>query len=225
MVKKKAPKEKTYVAVVLDRSGSMDSIRQEALDVFNEQVKTIQAKAKDMDVSVCFSTFSTAADKPVIWMQDAQELKPMTTAQYMPAGMTAMYDGVGDAIDGLKKAADADEKHVAFLVVIISDGFENNSKRFSAADIAERVQACEKTGRWTFTYLGANQDLKKVSKDLGINLGNMAAFVSTAEGTRDATTMHAAATSGYMVNRSKGIKADTSFYARAGGAPDKNVKA
>ena len=71
-----------------------------------------------------------AEGKPVPALIEAKTLKDIGEGDYIPSGMTAMRDGVGDAIDFL--AAEA-KKADSVLVVVISDGMENASKRFAVA--------------------------------------------------------------------------------------------
>ena len=80
MLKNRAKKSllKTRVAVILDRSSSMQSIRNETISAFNEQVDAIKETSKDMDTKVSLVTFSTEVDGPVVWNQPVGKLKKLT---------------------------------------------------------------------------------------------------------------------------------------------------
>lgn len=203
---------KNRIAIILDRSSSMGSIREEAESVFNEQVKAIKAGAKDMETTVSLMTFSTTVDEPLIWNQPVAELKPLKKGSYQPNGMTALYDAVGLTVSKLASLADADDPKTSFLVVIISDGMENNSREFSASSISSKIKELQSTDRWTFTYLGANQDLAKVSGDLGIPIGNFQGFVATSEGTDSVGTLSNSATANYLNMRSVGVTSSNAVY-------------
>ncbi len=211
--KTKTNKLKNRIAIILDRSGSMGSIRQEAVDAFNQQVEAIKKGSKDMDTKVSLVTFSTFADEPTFFNKNVKNLKPLTLDQYVPDGMTAMYDAVGRTIDSLKALKEANDENTSFLVVIISDGAENNSKQFNASAIAERVKALQDTKRWTFSYMGANQDLAAVSQTLGLHIGNTFSFSTHIPGSySNANIKNGVATANYMNARSIGMTSMNNFY-------------
>lgn len=213
MAKKSTSKKlKNYIAIILDRSGSMGSMRKEAVDAFNQQVKAIREGSKDMETKVSLVTFSTIADVPKIWNQAVGKLKTLQESSYKPDGMTAMYDAVGETITKLKAVPDADDPNVSFLVVVISDGVENNSKRFNSAQVAELVKSLQDTNRWTFTYLGANQDLSKVSQSLNIPMGNTMSFAATPSGLKNAASVNAVGTNSYLTSRMRGQTCSVDFY-------------
>lgn len=217
MAKKKG-KSKTYVAIVLDKSGSMDIIRAEAMQSFNEQLLTVKSmQSKKMDVYVglvefgCFATLVKPVDV-------ADKITALTLDGYVPNGLTAMYDGVMLAVTELEKAAadcqQADD--VAFLVCIISDGMENNSK-VSSVTLAEKLQTLQGGGKWTITYLGANQDLTKISDTLKIPKGNTCAFVASVDGMNTGSNAHNHSLASYACVRGAGGQSVSNFY-----SPDAN---
>jgi uncharacterized protein YegL len=178
-----------HVALVLDRSGSMESARDETISGFNEYIQAIRetAEREELEVRVTLTTFNHQVQIEYV---DAplSRLETLTRATYQPDGMTAMLDAVGETIERLTGAPEDD----TFLVSIFSDGLENASERYTYKEIAERIQRLTETGRWTFTYLGANQDLSQVSRDLNIDPGNVAAYQASPAGTAQAWRRHAA---------------------------------
>lgn len=205
-------KLKTRIAIILDRSGSMGSIRKEAVDVFNEQIKTIRAKSKGMDTRVTLTTFSTVADDPKIFNESASSLKPLRYHDYVCEGMTAMYDAVGTTIDRLMALPEYTDPECSFLVIVISDGEENNSKLFTVNQIAEKIQLVQATKRWTVSYMGANQDLAKISQQLNISIGNTAQWTTSQAGMRGMSASNTSALDTYMNVRSTGVGQVSGFY-------------
>jgi len=203
---------KTRIAILLDSSGSMSYIQREAVDMFNEQVRAIKKGAAEVDTKVSLVTFASNANPPLFFNQDVASLKELDYNQYQPEGGTAMYDAIGQTIDSLKALPEADEENTSFLMVIISDGQENASKKFNAGQIAERVKSLQDGKRWTFSYLGANQDLTKVSQQLGFFAGNMVNFNASVPGAYAASVVNVNATTNYMNSRSLGVKGLTNFY-------------
>ena len=177
--------KKTYVALILDRSSSMQAIQEQIISGYNEQVETIKRNALDVPTRVSLVTFASEADEPTIWNRRPSHLETLNKDTYKPQGNTAMYDAVGLTVERLQKVEDAWDPDTSFFITIVSDGEENNSKKYNKHNIASMVKELQGTGRWTFAYIGANQDLTKVSADLGINIGNTYSFNATAAGTLD----------------------------------------
>jgi hypothetical protein len=205
-------KLKNYVAIILDESGSMNSIREETIGAFNQQVETIKANAHDMETSVSLVTFNTFVDKPKIWNQSEMSLKPITLKDYVPRGMTALYDAVGETIDKLNKVEDINEPDTSFLLVILSDGEENASKNYNYKTIAEKISGVQNTKKWTITFIGANQDMQQLSKQLHIPVGNVTAFAATSRGVKDAGFTVTMGLNNYYKSRRDGETMMSSFY-------------
>lgn len=202
------------VAIVLDRSGSMEGCRDETISGFNEYVAEIRVTARQegLNARVSLITFNGEVT-PVYWSAPLDRLQPIDHNSYVPGGMAAMLDAVGTTIAHLvQQEADA-EGHA--LVCIISDGLENASREYTSAAIAKRVHDLQATSRWTFTYLGSNQDLAKVSADLGVPQTNMAAYSSTPAGTRRAWDAHRRRSSQRLHDIAAGAQS-RGFYAEDG---------
>jgi Mg-chelatase subunit ChlD len=170
-------KPKQYVAIVLDKSGSMETCRDATISGFNEQLQVLKDAAGNKEVIVSMYTFNMQVDQ-LFTFKNINEVAKITREDYTPGGTTAMLDGVGRAIDDVKKKLEGDtESQVLFL--IMSDGYENASRTYNYATIAEKIQELQKTKQYTFTYMGSNQDLSVLSKQLNIPLGNMAVYDSS----------------------------------------------
>ena len=200
------------VAIVLDESGSMDPMRKEAIDAFNDQIKTIKAGGEKQETTVSLVKFNTEVPEPVFWELPVENVRRITTRDYRPNGMTALLDAIGLTIDRLAALPDAEDSNTSFLVIIISDGEENNSKEFSHAAIAERIENLEKTERWTFVFLGANQDMLKVAQNFKITMMNVAEFQACPVGVRDASDRISKGISRHMTRKSMGMHASRDFF-------------
>lgn len=160
-----------YNLIILDESGSMDSIREQALSGANETLQTIRAAQQenpDDHQMITFVTFDTGARRPfvrtIIDTEKIENVKDLTLDQYQPYGGTPLYDAMGLSITVLKELVKEGD-HV--LVTVITDGFENSSHYFSAEMIKELVESLTSQG-WVFTYIGANQDSEQTAGGLGI---------------------------------------------------------
>jgi hypothetical protein len=180
------PQDKiAHLAIILDRSGSMESCRDETISGFNEYTQQIRStsKAAGLDARLSLTVFNPEVRMP-LFGAPLKQLHAMDRKHYVPDGATAMLDAVGQTIKRLEK--DAAEIDVAsVLVCIISDGLENASREYTYADIAEHIQRLTATKRWTFTYLGSNQDLSQISQHLNIPMANTSSYVASRHGSRN----------------------------------------
>lgn len=202
---------KTYVAIVLDMSGSMADCRKPTILGFNEQVQTIKNNADNGKYFVSLVKFNNKVDKQ-FFNESVENLVELNDNSYHPNGGTAMYDAVGQTIDWLNETTDINDPNNAYLVIIISDGMENASEKYKSSDVAEKIQSMMNTGRATITYMGANQDLSIVNKNLHIPLSNMACYTSDDTGTSHAMNKMSGHTKKYMTCRAKGAAPSANFF-------------
>lgn len=205
-------KLKNNIAIVLDSSGSMGRIRDNAIDFFNEQISTLRAEASDMENKVTLVTFDSKVNDPVYDGAHLDSVKDITRKDYEPSGWTALYDALGTTIERLSKS-DKNKKEDAFLVIAITDGMENWSKEHTAESLKKLIQEKEARGNWTFTFLGANQDVVLTQNALGLSVNNVRSFESTKKGMRDVTEHTNIGTMNYMAARKSGALSVDNFYA------------
>jgi hypothetical protein len=200
----------TYVAFVLDESGSMRRLREEIVGGFNAQLETLIKKENDSIIKVSLVKFSNEP-KSLFWNVEPSKVKKLTEKDYSPDGMTALCDATGMVIEEFKAIAEKN-KEAAFLIMVMSDGNENASQIYTPAKIKAMIGEVMETKMWTFTYLGANQDMWEVSKSYGLSKGNTMAFSATDVGVRSAYTANSNAMDGYLSSRERGVTQVTSFY-------------
>ena len=195
--------KKTHVAIIVDQSGSMESIKAETISSINAQIKTIKKEAKKSNTSITLTLFS---DKVEIlkFANPLADQKELADKDYTPGGFTAMYDAIGMTVERMKKEIDdINDTETAVLVIIITDGQENASKTWSALDIAAVVKGLTATKRWTFTVLGANIDLAGLSETLGFAKSNIAKFTSNSRGVMRATNVTTSSVGNYFTTRNQ----------------------
>jgi Mg-chelatase subunit ChlD len=161
-----------YNLIILDESGSMMSIRNQALTGVNETIQTIrtaQQENPDDHQMLCFVTFDQGGNRPDVRViidnekiENVEDIKPY---QYHPNGCTPLYDAMGLSITALQKLVKEGD-HV--LVTVVTDGYENASHIYTAAMIKELVESLSQKG-WVFAYIGANQDSEQTASGLGIS--------------------------------------------------------
>jgi Mg-chelatase subunit ChlD len=195
----------TDITVLLDRSGSMVSIKGAMEGGFREFLHQHRAVPSSRLTLVQFDT------------DNAQEVvytaKPIVDAPQLditPRGGTPLLDALCRAIDAtgqrLAGMADADRPE-RVLFVIITDGQENASHEFKRGDVRDRVTRQAGTYRWQFVYLGANQDAFAEAASFGIAKGSTAAYAASAAGTQNVMRSMAMNTVSYAGQHTNSVKA------------------
>jgi hypothetical protein len=160
-------KDSAYVAIVLDRSGSMASVREATIDGFNEFINSQKAVPGECRVLLAQfdDIYETVFDKPLA------DVPPLTEATFQPRNTTALFDAMAKTINNLgeKLAAmpEADRPD-RVLLATITDGHENASKEFQQHDVKRLVEQQTKDYQWDFVFIGANQDAVLTAQGFGI---------------------------------------------------------
>ena len=172
-------KTRIFNLIIIDESGSMQSIKKQAIDSVNETIQTIrsaQTKYEDQEHYVSLITFNDDV-KTVYDCVSVSEVKELTSENYHPDCCTALYDAMGLSVNALrKKVAEIDK----VLVTVVTDGYENASKEYSGKAIKALVDELKANG-WVFAYIGANQDVEAVAASISIT--NTLNFEATCAGT------------------------------------------
>ena len=170
---------KIYNLMIIDESGSMSCIRQQAMDSVNETIQTIRAAQERNENQEHFVTLVTFNDTATIVNDCApiNEIKELTVESYRPDCCTALYDAMGLSLNALQKKVSKEDK---VLVTIVTDGYENASQEYNLRAIKNLVEELKASG-WVFAYLGANQDAEEVAFSMSID--NAMSWESTREGT------------------------------------------
>ena len=173
--------QKIYNLIVLDASGSMYSIRNEAIAGVVETVQTIRTAQKDnANQEHLFSlvVFNGRSIATVYDRMPIDKVPDLDANDYQPTDNTPLYDAMGNAITNLQRYINEDDN---VLVTVITDGYENSSVEWNHQRVFQLVEDLKKKN-WLFTYIGANQDALKVAKGMGID--HSMNYMSNAEGTK-----------------------------------------
>ncbi len=207
----KTSKPKTHVCMILDSSSSMNSIRQAAIDHFNEQVDGLRKKSKKHDIDVTLVTFND--DVVILRRQESVDsIKKLTLKEYAPHGMTALFDAIGYTVaDVMEHCEDLKDENTAVLFLIITDGQENASKKYNVHQIKSMCAELEPQG-WTFTFMAANVNPLDFAHNLGLSLDNVKGFVANTVGVAGASADMSVAHDGYFQSRTLGVRSVGNFY-------------
>lgn len=166
-----ANKDLTEIVLVVDRSGSMYSCRDEAqggINAFIDDQKKLKGKANFTLVQF---------DSEYEFVHEGVDIQDVPSFTLYPRNSTALLDAVGRAISETgERLASMDEKDRPGLVVFVitTDGEENSSHEYNATQIKEMVTEQQDKYNWQFTFLGAGIDAFGVGGDMGYAKGGIA---------------------------------------------------
>ena len=144
------------VVFVIDESGSMTGTEQDVIGGFKKVVDEQKANDKG-SCSVSYFKFASEVEEVFIG-KDVNDVEYLD-GKYLPGGMTALFDGVGTAIDKIGKWLNSmkeEDKPEKTLVVIMTDGGENFSKEYSASKVKDMIKHQEEKYNWSFVYMGSD---------------------------------------------------------------------
>ena len=161
------------VVFIVDASGSMSNRQGEVNQSINSALKTHRETPGEAIITLY------QFDDKVKKLIDFKNVNEVSDFEYQCEGMTALYDAIGTAIDeiGLKLSLmSEDERPEQVQIMIITDGGENSSRRYSSSKVSEMVKHQTSKYSWIFTYLGSNQDAIFTGATLGIAAAHCANY-------------------------------------------------
>ena len=160
-------KNLTELVFILDRSGSMAGLESDTIGGYNSFLE----KQKEEDGSCLVSTVLFNQHSKVIHDRvDLVKIEKMERKDYLASGTTALIDAMGDAIHHIKnvhKYIRKEDVPANTIFVIITDGLENASHKYSSDDVKRMVEQQKEKG-WEFLFLGANIDAVETARTYGI---------------------------------------------------------
>jgi Mg-chelatase subunit ChlD len=166
------------LGVVVDRSGSMASMRSELVEGLNlfmeEQRKVGPAK-------VTVLQFDNKVES-VLDSIDLDQVPKFGQEHFQPRGMTALLDAIGAMIETMEARVPSGtlEGSAAPVIVILTDGQENASQNFSRKRIFDTITQKKALG-WKVTFMGANQDAIAVGESFGLDRGSCVTYAASGE--------------------------------------------
>lgn len=177
-----------HVCFVIDESSSMWSSTNDVVGGFNKVLED-QRKIENGDCSISLYTFSDNVSQKFLG-KNLDEIKGMKSGVkrtitdileekedgyivYSPEGFTALWDGVGQAIDEIGEwlsGMPEEERPEKNLIVVMTDGGENSSKKYRSSKVKEMIKHQEEKYSWSFMYLGTDLTNAKGAEEIGIKM-------------------------------------------------------
>lgn len=212
-LKEDGEKPVNHIAFILDISGSMGPVADDALGNFNSQLKKIREEAIDVETHVTLVMFDNMIDFKFFDV-NVNEVKSLD--RYPIGGTTALNDAIGMTISkfdrDIPELKDESLDHSA-LFIIITDGYENSSKEFDKQKIKDYIEKFDKKDNWTFTFLGGDIDVQNVAvRGMSIGSANTMSFNNTSKGYSDTAFTLSASLDSYYDSRKRGMKKVYNFF-------------
>ena len=164
------------VYILLDRSGSMSTLWDEAIGSINGYVETLKKSDK-----VHLAVFDSISHD-VIRDVKVKDWTIVSPTEVSPRASTPLYDSCGKV---MTKAEEDNAKKT--VLVVMTDGYENCSREHTQESTKAKVKSFEDR-QWEVIFLGANFDaVESVSgsvgvmsgKTMNISAGNMRSAMNT----------------------------------------------
>jgi len=159
------------IICIVDRSGSMNLIRDEAQGGLNGFIEDQKKVGKANLTIVQFDNeINCVCDKVNLTEAEEYVLKPR--------GMTALLDAIGYVISDKEKYTSKDGKTI---VVVVTDGDENCSKEWNKDKIFKLINERKDDG-WEFMFLAAGQDAISTATNYGFDADSAVSFAANGMG-------------------------------------------
>lgn len=168
------------ILFLLDASGSMSAIYNDAIGGFNAWKATLELV--ENDVRITLALFNEGSPRIVYDDVPVRDVPDLTPAMYRVDNSTALYDAIAFVINRIDKKM---QRGDSALIVVLTDGHENASYHHSYADITKMIKDREALG-WAFSYISASPHAVEDSAKIGIAAASTVTFATTSEGTKNA---------------------------------------
>ena len=162
--------DRTHFSVILDRTGSMESIRQDTIGGFNGFLKEQQAQPSP----ATFTLVQFDSQQPFEVLHSFTPIgmvSPLSEATYVPRASTPLFDAIGRGISDLAgrlEAMPVDQRPAKIVFVIVTDGHENASREFTGKRVKAMIDERRKAG-WNFVFLSADEQAIPDGDSVGID--------------------------------------------------------
>jgi hypothetical protein len=162
----------THIVLVLDRSGSMDTVKDDAIGGFNqflEEQKNFPGQAT-MTLAQFDHEYEILYDFVPIG-----HVASLSKKTFIPRGMTRLLDAVGMTIKGVGQhfmGMREEDRPSKVVFAILTDGHENDSREFNRAQVFEMIKHQEEKYSWQFAYLSSDMNAVVDAQSYGIPMSS-----------------------------------------------------
>lgn len=185
--------KKTLVTLLLDRSGSMQSVKDDTIGAINSYIEELKSSKSKIHFSlILFDSFGGGCDLEKVYVAEKiKHVKPLKSKDFNPRGGTPLIDASYKTIRAVEESLKGKDANVVFAIQ--TDGNENQSVENSWKDLKSLISEKEESG-WEFVFMGCGIDAYNQGERMGISksktvsygkdkMATMAAFRATAQNT------------------------------------------
>lgn len=220
------PRQKNYIAIVLDRSTSIQSYRLTGavINAFNSIKANLIAKSalKNQETYVTLITFSSQVDAVQHKHANVNMIPNLDYSNYQPSGNTALLDATAKAIEIFDNVPS--DENTSFVVMTLTDGEENQSVFTRREDLRRMIVNREDKGNWTFGFQVPVGRRELVCRTLGLPEDNVSEWETTEIGTQQMAETTNKGLDNYYDARSKGAKMSKELFKTTTDLSKVNVK-
>ena len=168
----------TAMLLVIDRSGSMEGIRDDMVGGLTAMLAEQAAEPGLLTVDIV--TFDTEIE-----LQCSLADPKTVTVTLEPRGGTALFDAIGQSVTAFGRVLAALPEHArpeTVQVVVVTDGDENSSREFGRDAVRALVTQQKDKYAWDFVFLGANQDAVFAGQRLGFDADSSMTYTAGTAG-------------------------------------------
>lgn len=173
----------TELVFILDRSGSMAGLESDTIGGFNSLIEKQRKQDGECYVStIIFDHVSEVLHDRV----KLSEINKLTENDYTVRGATALIDAIGGAIHhigNVHKYARPEDVPEHTMFVIMTDGMENASRRYSRDKVKRMIEHEKEKYGWEFLFIGANIDSVETARHFGIGADRSVNYHADSQGT------------------------------------------
>lgn len=154
------------VTFLLDRTGSMEEVRDDTIGAFNTYLDELQAPGAGGDILFTFLQFDSVSLDKVHVNTPVKDIPKLTRATYQPRAWTPLIDAVYKTIKAVEVAVGSDKSRKV-VICIQTDGQENSSKEYTWEQLNALIKEKTELG-WQFNFMGASLDAYAISSKMGV---------------------------------------------------------
>lgn len=153
-------KSTTFYQLLVDASGSMSGSEAATVSTLNEQIAMVRRLATENSAEqfqLGITDFSSDI-RVVRAMDPVDSIPEINPEEYQVRDSTALYDTLGTTVVHLESAhlERKDNQGDSFVVVVVTDGYENASRHYNLNTLKSLLGRLEDTGKWEFRFIGAD---------------------------------------------------------------------
>ena len=196
-------KDYTHISVILDRTGSMEAIRDDTIGGFNAFLE--QQRAEPGKATMTLVQFDSQDPYEVIHrFKPVDKVSELNRQTYVPRAMTPLLDAIGRGINDLEEnlgQLKEEEYPSKIIFVIVTDGQENASREFRREQIQIMISDKSEKESWQFVFLSADLAAMGDAMSVGFAADSSLLFAKDSEGSLNAWDSLSKRTSDYRASR------------------------